>query len=331
MNALVYTDVQTLSYQPEAQPEPLPGEVLVRVQAAGICGSDMHAFLGHDARRQAPLILGHEVAGVVVSGEYKGQSVIVNPLISCHQCNYCLLGRANLCPHRTMVGMSRAGGFADYLVVPKQNLIATGNIDPVHATLAEPAATVLHALHLVQRTTWRPLAESKVLIIGGGAIGMLSYLFLHAFGVVDVTLSETNALRRTNYRDKVDLKIIDPLNDDPGSAQYDLVLDVVGLGLTRQAAVDAVRPGGVVMHIGLGEDEGIVNARKLTLSEITFIGTYAYTTVDMRKSLEYLQAGKLGGLSWIQTRPLSEGQEAFAALLAQEIPSPKIILVPDVL
>ena len=328
MNSLVYTGVQQLSYQPTDAPQVATGEALVKVAAAGICGSDMHAFLGHDARRVPPLVLGHEIAGTVVGGSNDGKDVVVNPLIGCHQCDYCLDGRGNLCPHRTMLGMTRAGGFADYLSVPEHNLIFSDELNPIHAALCEPAATVLHALRLVERSAWRPLPESKVCIIGGGAIGMLGYLFLRAFGVSDISLSETNPLRRSNYQDG-DVRLIDPTRERLEPNSFDIVLDVVGLQITRQSAIDAVRPGGVIMHIGLGEDRGDMDARKLTLGEVAFLGTYTYNMIDMRQSLKYLQEGRLGDLSWVETMPLSRGQEAFEALLSGKMRSPKIVLLPE--
>ena len=93
MKALVYTGVETLEQQDVARPEPQQGESLIRIMASGICGSDMHAYLGHDARRPAPLILGHEAAGIVVGGSKDGRRVTINPLVTCGQCNNCRAGR----------------------------------------------------------------------------------------------------------------------------------------------------------------------------------------------------------------------------------------------
>ena len=100
MRALVYTEPRSLTYRDEPAPRLPDGECLVRVEAVGICGSDMHAFLGHDERRPAPLILGHEAAGVVVEGPGTGTRVTVNPLATCGQCRACKAGRNNLCPER---------------------------------------------------------------------------------------------------------------------------------------------------------------------------------------------------------------------------------------
>ena len=112
MKALVYTAPNTIEFRPEPAPSLLPGDSLVKVEAVGICGSDLHAYLGHDSRRVPPLILGHEVCGTVIEGSSKGKQVVVNPLITCGECNDCLNGLTNLCLNRKLIGMNRPGAFA---------------------------------------------------------------------------------------------------------------------------------------------------------------------------------------------------------------------------
>src|SRR5438128_9459015 len=113
MKALVYTHPNEMTYREQPKPCAAPGEVLIEVEAVGICGSDMHAYHGRDPRRVPPLILGHELAGEIVQGPGAGKRVTVNPLITCGHCEYCVEGRNNLCANRTMIGMTRAGGFAE--------------------------------------------------------------------------------------------------------------------------------------------------------------------------------------------------------------------------
>ena len=107
MKALVYTGPNALDFREEADPVPADGEVLVRVEAVGICGSDMHAYHGHDSRRPAPLILGHEAAGRIASGPNAGRRVAVNPLVTCGACEFCAGGRAHLCRSRQIISMLR--------------------------------------------------------------------------------------------------------------------------------------------------------------------------------------------------------------------------------
>ena len=126
MQALVYTNTQTLVYREEKNPTAKPGESILRIQASGICGSDMHAYHGHDERRVPPLILGHEVSGIIQNGKFKDKVVVLNPLITCGNCEYCKQGREHLCPERTILGMSkpikREGGLAEYVSIPDKNI-----------------------------------------------------------------------------------------------------------------------------------------------------------------------------------------------------------------
>ena len=106
-------------------PVPEVGEALIQVEASGICGSDMHAYHGHDERRVAPLILGHEISGKVVSGEKQGQRVVVNPLVTCGQCHFCASGVSNLCRERQIISMQpRQGAFSELLRIPERNLVS---------------------------------------------------------------------------------------------------------------------------------------------------------------------------------------------------------------
>ena len=126
MHALVYTGTNKIDFRKEKDPIAKPGESIVKVKASGICGSDMHAFHGNDERRVPPLILGHEVSGISLDGKFKNKDVVINPLISCENCDYCKNEREHLCPERTMIGMStpikREGGLAEFVSVPEKNI-----------------------------------------------------------------------------------------------------------------------------------------------------------------------------------------------------------------
>ena len=184
MKALVYTQPKEVIYRDEADPILGKDDVLVRVDAVGICGSDMHAFLGHDERRVAPLILGHEASGVVVGGGHDGEHVVVNPLVTCGKCPACLSGRSNLCSRREIISMApRQGAFAQYISIPQRNLVSVPDgMDMTKAALAEPIATGWHAVTKAAQVSHRPLAESRALVFGGGAVGLSAALSLDGRG-----------------------------------------------------------------------------------------------------------------------------------------------------
>ena len=185
MKALVYTAREEVIYRDKPEPaSPQQGEVLLSVDACGLCGSDMHAYHGLDARRVPPLILGHEVTGVVQSGTRQGQRVIVNPLITCGSCADCISGRTNLCVDRELIGMRLAGAFADYVLVPERNLLSMPqDMDIAQASLTEPTAVSLHSVAMAEHVLHRPVSEARVVVIGAGAIGVLAALILQSKGL----------------------------------------------------------------------------------------------------------------------------------------------------
>ncbi|MDQ2916040.1 MAG: alcohol dehydrogenase catalytic domain-containing protein [Pseudomonadota bacterium] len=329
MKALVYTAPNEVTYRDEPLPCIEIGEVLIRIDAVGICGSDMHAYHGHDPRRVPPLILGHELAGEILQGPGVGGRVTVNPLITCGTCEYCKQGRDNLCANRTMVGMTRPGGFAEFMATAASSVIdIPQTMGAREAALTEPAATALHAIGMATRALTRPLPECKVLVLGGGAIGMLSTLLLQSHGVRHITVMETNALRRESLARATQAAVPDPDRTSPFEDSLDLVVDAVGAKATRTAALVAVKPGGVVMHIGLMDRASEIDMRKLTLAEIALIGAYTYSTSDLRAAVLALHEHAFGDLAWVEERPLAEGAAAFHDLHEGRSAAAKIVLRP---
>ena len=333
MKALVYTGPEALEFrdvpEPEAPESDANGDqALIEVAHVGICGSDMHAFLGHDERRPAPLILGHEAAGRVISGPGAGGRVTVNPLVTCGACEDCGAGRENLCARRQIISMPpREGAFAERLSIPAANLVAIpDDVLTENAALAEPIACGWHAVRLARRALNRPIEEARCLVIGGGAIGLGAALVLAAHGAAEIWLAETNPARRAIVAKAGDFRVIDPAKEPVDGV--DLVIDGVGFAATRAAASAAARPGGVIVHIGLGSSEGGLDIRRMTLQEITFIGTYTYSQADFRDTAEAIFDGRLGALDWPEIRPLADGAGAFADIKAGRAAAPKIILQP---
>ncbi len=325
MKALVYTGVEQLDYRDVPDAVPADDEAVVRIMASGICGSDMHAYLGHDARRPAPLTLGHEAAGVVVGGPMDGTRVTINPLVTCGACAACLRGCENLCPERQIISMPpREGAFAQYVAIPRGNLVEVPDgISFETAALCEPIAV---GWHTVQEAYHALHADHAIeaLVYGGGAIGLASALALRVLGVGDITIVEPNTDRAKYLREKTDFKIAKAVNSTPS-----LIIDAVGIEATRKQASDIIQPGGVIAHVGLGDNADGLDVRRMTLQEITFIGTYTYSAQDFRDTAAAMFDGSLGPLDWIETRPLSDGHQAFKDIRAGRVAAPKIILTPD--
>lgn len=324
MKALIYEGVETLNIREVSMPQPKAGEQLIRIEAVGICGSDMHAYLGHDDRRPAPLILGHEAAGVIETGPEQGRRVTINPLVTCHDCSYCQSGRENLCQSRQIISMPpREGAFAQFVAMPESNLVTVpDHVSLSVAALAEPLAVSWHAVRL-GIDALHPAMERRALVIGGGAIGLAASLALCAMGFDNVTIVEPNEMRRAYLAEKCGQICVSGVD-----ITAPLVIDAVGFAATRATASQAVEPGGVIVHVGLGDNADGLDVRRLTLQEVTFIGSYTYSAQDFRDTAQAIFDGRLGHLNWVERRALTDGAAAFADVLAGQSAAPKIILDP---
>ena len=334
MKALVYRGAEKLDYchMPDAVADD-DKCALVRVHACGICGSDMHAYLGHDPRRPPPLILGHEAAGTVVANGGKsfpvGAPVAVNPLVSCGKCQPCRAKRENICSQRQILSMPpRQGAFAEVVAVPAQNLVRIpSHFSMEKASLAEPLACGLHAARvaLALFPDGRKPAEMSAVVLGGGGIGWGAALNLRASGVKKIQVAEASPLRLKMLERRREMEVVSPEKLRPATA--DIVVDCVGVAATRAKACEVAAPGGRIVHIGLGDSEGGTDARRMTLWEIVMAGVYCYTAADFAETARRMFAGELGDLEWVERRPLSEGAAAFADLKHGKVAAPKITLL----
>ena len=333
MRALVYTDTQKLIYKEENEPKLIKGESIIKVSASGICGSDMHAYHGKDNRRIPPLILGHEISGTVKQGKDLGKEVVLNPLITCEKCDYCTNGKEHLCNKRVILGMNRPierqGGFAEFVSIPERNIYnLPEGLSIKEAPIAEPTAVALHAVELGEKSISKDIKSSKVLVIGGGAIGLLCGLILSKVKKCnDIVIVDPNNKRLKECSKYLDATSVNPESKVIIDNSFDMVFDTVGLEVTRLQAIKSIKPGGVIIHVGLTQPSGSFDFRKATLQEITFIGTYCYTNRDFKKTLNILSNKDLGSLNWIEYRSLKDGAKAFEDIHNGSCSAPKIVLL----
>lgn len=337
MRAVVYEGPRQMALRDLPYPLRRDGEVILKVEAIGICGSELHGYLGHDKLVRPGAVFGHEFAGIVAEVNSTDVErfpldtrVTSNSAVTCGRCDFCKQGRDNLCLSRTRIGKVLQGGFAEYVAVPVSALIEIPpDMDAIHASLVEPLATPMHGITLAMRSLARPLAEAKALVLGGGTIGLLAAMLLRSFGCSDVTLAEINPARRAAAERHAGCRTYDPRASAPDEEAYDYVFDAVGGATTMAAAVRAVRRGGVVTEVGLQDREVALDIQKLTRAGITLIGGANYPTTDLRASVRAIHAGLLGELSWVETRSLEQAPQAFAELAAGNHPFAKIILLPS--
>ena len=224
-----------------------------------------------------------------------------------------------------MIGMRLPGGFAQYVSIRDSNITPLSqNLALETAALAEPLACVVHAMRLMTNDYSAPKSDSMV-ILGGGAIGLLAGLLAKHLGYLDVQIAEVNDKRRKMLQEVVGVESYNPLQTQPPLHSVPLVFDAVGTGRTRQASCELVEPGGMILHIGLQDSEKGIDTRYITLQEVTFKGSYCYSVADFAEAVGLLEAGHITGAGWCDVRPLSVGQQAFMDIHEGNAP-PKIIL-----
>ena len=324
MKALVYTGTQQSEIRHLDAPVAGDGESLVDISFCGICGSDMHAWHGHDERRIPPLVLGHEAVGIVRRGPLAGRRVAINPLITCLECPTCEAGDHHLCAGRELIGIGYPGAFAEQLRIPDRNLtVIDDGLSFEAAALAEPAAVAVRTVRLARRAGAGD--DSRTVILGGGAIGLLCAQIMKAWGFAPPHIAETNSLRRGMLESLGLGSTFDPRDEQPADSSADLVIDAVGMGATRAAASRMVRPGGAIVHVGLQDSEPGLDTRRITLQEISFIGAYCYRAEDFSEALALLTSRRVTGEGWVEIRPLDDGATSFQDIHDGRA-APKIIL-----
>lgn len=340
MKAVIWTGPRQMIYDNIQQPEPQAGQALLRVQAVGICGSELSGYLGQNSLRVPPLIMGHEFAGKVVSlGDgvehlQVGDVVAVNPLITCGQCAMCRRGLENLCLERQIFGAHCPGAFAEYVAVPAVNCTALPiGLTPVAGSLAEPLACGVRAADIAGIE-----AGSHVVILGAGAIGLLAIATVQAAGGEVTLTAEVNPARLATAEVWGAKATVDARNEDPahvartltGGLGADIVIDAVGSTTTRQTAIKALRPGGIAVFVGLHEPASGLPANHIVRSEIKVTGSFAYTKADFATAVELLAAGAIRpSEEWLEERELSACADSFAELVDGSPTYSKIVLRPS--
>lgn len=315
MKAIVYSAPLTLELKEVDPPLAREGEVIVKVEAVGICGSELEGFASQSPFRVPPLVMGHEFAGIRTGD---GRPVVVNPLISCGVCDSCLRGAANVCRNRVIVGIQRDGGFAEYVAVPAENCHELPADVPLrNAALVEPLANAVHALRLA-RTHTRDIR--RVGVIGSGMVGVAVTVVTKALGVEYVAVSDLSperlALAAGAGADAVGPEL---------EGEFDVVFDAVGLGATRATAVRAIRPDGAVVFLGLHAADAGFDGRELIRDEKRVIGSFCYTDDDFAVAVGLVREVRA---EWFDVRPLEQGVEAFTSLLDAVPATIKTVLVP---
>jgi 2-desacetyl-2-hydroxyethyl bacteriochlorophyllide A dehydrogenase len=327
MRALVWEGPRAMSLREVAVPATEDGDVLIEVAHAGICGSELSGYLGQSSLRSPPLVMGHELAGTVarlgggVETVRVGDRVTVNPLVACGSCARCVEGRNHLCPRRALIGAHRPGAFAQFVTAPEANVHALpDDLGLAEAALTEPLACAVHACRLTQVAPGQRLA-----IIGAGPIGLLVLVTARLLGVEEVVVSDTNEER---------LEVARHLGAAPQGAaaltpaSFDVVVDAVGVDVTRAQCVELTRPGGAVAFCGLHEEASPLPVNLVVRNELMLHGSFGYAPKDFEHALKWMGEGRVDLSAWTRHADLSEGRACFEKLLGDPGGTIKIMLDP---
>jgi threonine dehydrogenase-like Zn-dependent dehydrogenase len=342
MKALYYPDWGRLEVVEMPLPEVSGGEVLVRVHACGICGSELETFKGRSERRTPPLVMGHEFCGEIarvgegVNGWAVGDRVVSSSVVPCGGCVRCGRGDTHLCAKRQVFGMHRNGAFAEYVNVPARVLLPwPDGVPAAMACLAEPLGNGVHVTELV-----RFLRPRKVAVIGAGPIGLMCQITMQELLGAQVMVTDLDKGREAvarrlggvilppslgynsppvplsvgterggSHNERFDFsKLLFDWTEGEGA---DVVIDAVGSAATKRQSLAWVRPGGAAVWIGLHGNEMQLETYGITLPEKFVYGTYAAKIEDLRVALDLMAAGKVETSSWVSVVSIDDGVEAF--------------------
>ena len=327
MKALVYEGPRIMQLREVPCPELQQDEVLIRVERAGICGSELSGYLGHNSLRKPPLIMGHEFSGVIfevgerVSGLQAGDRVTANPLLTCGSCRYCRNGESQLCKERQLLGAHLPGAFAEFIAVPARNVyVLPDQLSFEEGALTEPFAC---AVHLCRLLALKP--TDRLLIYGAGTIGLFAMQAAQAYGVREVVVVDLNEARLEIAAELGGIAVTTTRELEAPDG-FDAVIDAVGAEATRQQSIAAVRAGGQVIFTGLHEADSRLPINDMIRTEIVTKGAFAYSQEDFETALLWLRQGRVSLLPWSHTAALAEGGACFEKLIHEPGKVAKIIL-----
>jgi L-iditol 2-dehydrogenase len=344
MKALLLSEYKQLEIADVPVPVPGAEEILLRVTACGICGSDVHGYDGSSGRRIPPIVMGHEAAGVVaavgsaVKSLAPGDRVTIDSTVYCGHCAFCLRGEINLCDNRQVIGVScaefrRAGAFAEYVVVPQR--IVYRLPDAMSFSEAAMLEAVSVALHAVRVSDVR--GGETVLVIGAGMIGLLTLQAVLAAGasrvlIADVDQSRLELAKRVGAQETLLVSgdgLVSEVLRRTGGRGVDLVLEAVGRNATIAASIDSVRKGGTVTLVGNISPEVTLPLQKVVSRQLRLQGSCA-SSGEYPQAIELVTSGKIQVKPLITAVvPLDEGPQWFSRLYAHEPNLMKIVLQPS--
>jgi threonine dehydrogenase-like Zn-dependent dehydrogenase len=319
LKALVWHGGDRLAVEELIEPERVDGQLLFDVGLAGICGSDLHPYRGHHGPRRPPLVLGHEAVGTVAG---RPGRFALFPLVACGACLACARGETQLCERRGLVGLDRQGVFAERIAVDEDALVPVPDgLDDRLSALVEPLAASVSALRLEEVNS-----GDTVVILGGGPLGLLGVHASARLGARVLAVEPLPHRRELAVRLGADEAFADAAELPAGSA--DVAIDAVGIEQTWRGGIAAVRSGGSVCVVGLGQAEGGIPMGDLVRRGVSVRGHYAYSRSDFVAAVDLL-AQAPPPLDWIDVVALDQAAEGFRRLVEEPDSVTKVLVDMD--
>lgn len=342
MRALVLEDFGRLTLTEMDEPVAVADEVLVRIIATGICGSDVHGYTGENGRRVRGQVMGHETVGVIESlgpdvsrAELRpGTIVTINPVILPAEDVIAFAGREQHDEMKRVLGVAPEliSAFAEKVSVPERNIVPLPTAMPVlYGALIEPLAVAVNA---VRRSKAGP--EDAVLVLGGGPIGQSIVLALQMAGVTSIVVTEVMTSRQDLLR-SLGATVVDPTTADVPSTVIDLLgrpvdvaLDAVGMSQTLDQALSSTRLGGIVCLVGMGHRTLEMDAFKVSTAERSVVGSFTYANPDFEEAAAWLATAPEAAEALIShSVTLEEADSAFRGLASGDGTAGKVMVVLD--
>jgi 2-desacetyl-2-hydroxyethyl bacteriochlorophyllide A dehydrogenase len=319
MRAAVIKSAGVVTVETVEDPTPGPGQVVVDVTACGLCGTDLHILQGEFAP-SLPIIPGHEFAGVVVARGpgvddiREGDRVAVDPSLYCHECHYCRLGRANLCLRWGAIGVTVAGGAAEFVAVPAANCVTLPDgVDTASATLIEPLACAVRGYDVL-----RAQPGAHVLIYGAGTMGLMMLSLAQRIGAVSVDVVDINSDRLTTARALGSTSAVTSADEIERRYGWEIVVDATGNSAAIQDGLGRVGPGGTYLQFGVADyaSRVTIDPYRIYNKEITITGSMAVLH-SYERAADLFAAGLLDPDVFITDRyPLDRYADAIDAFRA---------------
>ena len=285
MRAAVYEGPNKVVMRTVPLPECEEGWALIKVNYCGICGTDLNIFSGNHPRARESLILGHEFAGTIVQHPTleTGTPVTVRPLLYCGKCEPCQNGHAHVCKTLRLLGIDRAGGMAEYVAAPADEVYPLPpNMSLRRASLIEPFAVAIHA---VRESRFKP--GDSVTVFGAGPIGLCTAVALRLFGAGNITVVEVQPYRKT-VANSLGFTVLDPSSVDIAIEEREIVFDCAAHPSVAQRIVSATKIRGQIVLVGTYKYPTELDLQNITFKEISLIGTRVYTKRDYEIAISLL-------------------------------------------